>query len=29
LNYSVTAGGAANITAAGTVNIKGALILLN
>ena len=29
LNYSVTAGGAANITAAGTVNLKGALILLN
>jgi hypothetical protein len=29
LNYSMTAGGIANLTAAGAMNIKGALILLN
>ena len=29
LNYSVTAGGTVDITGVGTVNIKGALILLN
>ena len=29
LNYSMTAGGIANLTAVGAMNIKGALILLN
>ena len=29
LNYNMTAGGVANLTAAGAMNIKGALILLN
>jgi hypothetical protein len=29
LNYNMTAGGIANLTATGAMNIKGALILLN
>ena len=29
LNYNLTAGGIANLTAVGAMNIKGALILLN